>query len=244
MERREVKRAAWTAGGLNALGLLCAVSGMRPGAPMIPLEERLAYLSGAPWGWSLGWAIWFLAALALTWLFATLLWERAAVGAPWLAEASALALIVLGAATDLCCDVLQIVAIPGLARLAQSSGDTSLFLAAEGALWAGGVVCGCGLYCAGILLVTCARWRVSSSALRALGVLTALGGAVWVASELAGERRLLEPATGLTVLAFVGWTAVLPRALAVRGGGGSRPAEPALRDGRARSDSHALSGAP
>lgn len=210
MERRELRRAAWTAGGLNLLGLLCAVGGMRGGAPMVALDARLAFLSCAPLGWSLGWAIWFFAALALVWLFVTLVWERARAGRSWLAEAVGLAFVTLGAATDLCCDALQIVLIPELAAAALTGGDASAFLTLERGLWTGGVVCGCGLYCGGVLIVTCARWPSLPRLARACGLVTALAGAVWVAAELCAAREVLEPATGATVLAFVGWAGLLP----------------------------------
>lgn len=201
-----LRRAALAAAALNALGLVCAVALMRPGAPMLPLDARRAWLAADPPGWTVGWSVWLLAALALVTLFAHLVAALPRGHGPL-----ALALVSIGAAVDVTCDVLQMIVIP----IAAAAPDPTTFVALDRALWAGGVILGSGLYCVAVAVAThgLARRGRASRALVAACVACGLGGLVWVVAELAHARAVLEPITGLTVGAFVVWALRLARDL-------------------------------
>src|SRR2546428_2967698 len=70
--RRLLTLTAWLSVGLHLAGLALAVIGIRPGTPLVPAGERVAYLAGRPLAWSLGWAAWMLCALALVGFLAVL----------------------------------------------------------------------------------------------------------------------------------------------------------------------------
>src|SRR4029453_17451630 len=69
---RTLTFTAWLNVGLHLLGLALAMTGMRPGTPLVPAPERVAYLAARPLLWSLGWATWMLCALALVAFLAAL----------------------------------------------------------------------------------------------------------------------------------------------------------------------------
>src|SRR5689334_20194044 len=48
---RSLTVLAWWNVGLHLLGLVLAALAMAPGTPLVPLDERLAYLAAAPPGW-------------------------------------------------------------------------------------------------------------------------------------------------------------------------------------------------
>jgi len=198
---RTLTLTAWLNVGLHLLGLALAVTGMRPGTPLVPAAERAAYLAGRPLGWSLGWAAWMLCALALVAFLAALaraVPEAGAILGP------AVMLAAAGAAIDLLCDTLYITVLPDLAQ----DGPGRLFLAVERALGAGGVVVANGLYSVAILLATIAL-RVRPSVpgrVRALGYATFAAGMLMVAAGFTGEPRQLALATGPTIACFMAWT--------------------------------------
>jgi len=200
--------AAWLNVGLHLAGLVLAVVGLRPGTPLVPTAERVAYLAGRPLAWSLAWATWMLCALALVAFLAVL--------AHRVPEASALAgtavtLAAAGAAIDLTCDTLYITVLPGLA----DGGATPLFLAVERALGGGGIVVANGLYSVATLLATLGlRARPDVPALvRGLGYATFAGGMLMVAAGFTGDPRHLQLATGATILPYMAWTLGVARSL-------------------------------
>ena len=207
-ERRVLFLTAWVSVGLHVAGLALAVVGLRPGTPLVPAGDRVAYLAGRPLAWSLGWAAWMLCALALVAFLAALaqvVAERAAILGLGITLAAA------GAAIDLTCDALYIIVLPGLA----AGGPTPLFLAAERALGAGGVVVANGLYSVAILLATLGlRGRPDVPAVvRGLGYATFAAGMLMVAAGFTGDPRQLQLATGLTILPFIAWTLGVARSL-------------------------------
>jgi hypothetical protein len=145
---------------LHVVGLVLTVTAIAPGSPVAPLEARLAYLAGRPLGWSLGWAVWVLCALALVWLLAVLrpyAMQRAATAS------LAVVLAAVGAAVDLYCDVLQIRELPRLA--AAGPAVVPAFLAVERTAAAGGLIVANGLYSAAVLLTAISlRGRLSALA--------------------------------------------------------------------------------
>jgi len=194
--------------GLHLGGLALAVAALRPGTPIVPLAERVAYLAERPLGWTLGWAAWMLCALALVAFLAVL--------AHVVPEAStvlgiAVMLASAGAAVDLVCDTLYITVLPGLA----TEGPTPLFLTVERALGAGGVVVANGLYTIATLLVALGlRTRPEMPPIVTwLGYATFAGGMSMVAAGFTGDPQHLQLATGATILPYMGWTAGGARAL-------------------------------
>jgi hypothetical protein len=200
---------AWLSVGLHVVGMVLAVVGMKPGSPLVPAGERVAYLAGRPLAWSLGWAVWMLCALALVAFLAVL--------AQVVPQASgvlgmAVTLAAAGAAIDLTCDTLFITVLPALA----AEGATPLFLAVERALGACGVVVANGLYSVAILLASLGLRAAAAvpAVVRALGYATFAAGMLMVAAGFTGDARQLEIATGLTIVPFLAWTLGVARSLA------------------------------
>jgi hypothetical protein len=194
--------------GLHLGGLALAVAALRPGTPIVPLAERVAYLAERPLGWTLGWAAWMLCALALVAFLAVL--------AHVVPEAStvlrtAVMLASAGAAVDLVCDTLYITVLPGLA----TEGPTPLFLTVERALGAGGVVVANGLYTIATLLVALGlRARPEMPPIVTwLGYATFAGGMSMVAAGFTGDPQHLQLATGAAILPYMAWTLGVARAL-------------------------------
>ena len=205
--RRWLVRAAAAIVGLHVVALALAVVAMRPGTAIFPAAERAAYLAGRPLGWALGWAAWMLCALALV-AFLAILAE--AVPARALIN-TAVTVAAAGAAVDLTCDTVYITAFPALA----AEGPTTLFLAAERALGAVGMVVANGLYSVAVLLATLGLRDLSRipALLRWLGYLTFAGGMLMVTAGFTGDPRQLEIATGLAIAPFLAWTVGVARSL-------------------------------
>jgi hypothetical protein len=205
---RPLTLAAWLNVGLHLMGLALALAALRPGTPLVPAAERVAYLAGRPLGWSLGWAAWMLCALALVAFLAVLanvIPESGAVLGPAVMLASA------GAAVDLVCDTLYITVLPGLA----ANGPSPLFFTVERALGAGGVVVANGLYTVATLLATLglrSRPGVPFPVLW-LGYATFAGGMLMVTAGFTGDPQHLQIATGATILPYMAWTLGVARAL-------------------------------
>jgi hypothetical protein len=205
---RPLTLAAGLSVGLHLGGLALAVAALRPGTPLVPPAERVAYLAERPLGWTLGWAAWMLCALALVAFLAVL--------AHVVPEAStvlrtAVMLASAGAAVDLVCDTLYITVLPGLA----AGGPTPLFLTVERALGAGGVVVANGLYTIATLLAALGlRARPEMPPVVTwLGYATFAGGMLMVAAGFTGDPRHLELATGAAILPYMAWTLGVARAL-------------------------------
>lgn len=194
---------------LHVVGLGLAATAIAPGSPLVPLEARLAYLATRPFGWSLGWAVWMLCALAMVWFLAVL---RPYASAP--AATPAVALAAAGAAVDLLCDLLQMLALPRLAAAGPASA--ALFLAAERAAAVGGLIVANGLYSAAIVLMALSLRRRLSALALGLGVATFVAGMLMVAAGLTVDSRLLPAATGATFAAFLAWVVVVTRGLLMR----------------------------
>src|SRR5262249_48566706 len=100
---------AWLNVVLHGAGLGFATLGMRPGTPLAALPDRLASLARFPLGWSLGWGVWMLCALALVGFCAVL--------AYYLREPAdlvrlALMVVTAGGAFDLFCDAVFVTVLP------------------------------------------------------------------------------------------------------------------------------------
>ena len=207
--RRWLVRIAAAIVGLHVVALALAVVGMRPGTAIVAPAERALYLAGRPLGWALGWAAWMVCALALVAFLAVL--ADFAVPARAVLLRTAVTLAAAGAAIDLACDTVYITAFPILAE----EGPTTLFLAAERALGAVGMVVANGLYSLAILLATLGLrgLPVVPALVHWLGYLTFAGGMLMVAAGFTGDPRQLEIATGLAIAPFLAWTVGVARSL-------------------------------
>jgi hypothetical protein len=193
---------------LHVVGLLLTAAAIAPGSPIAPLEARLAYLATRPVGWSVGWAVWMLCALALVWFLAMV--RPHAAQRPATASL-AVGLAAVGAAVDLYCDVLQIRELPRLA----SAGPALVpaFLAAERTAAAGGLVVANGLYSVAVLLIALSlRGELSVWAL-ALAITTFVAGLLMVVAGLRADAGLLPGAAGATFAAFLAWVVSVTREL-------------------------------
>jgi len=204
---------AWINIGTHVLGLALALVGIRPGSPLVTLEERLSYLSTAPALWTIGWGVWMACALALLAFLAALLGCL-----PKSSVAGTLALVLAGAgvAVDLVCETVHITVMPGLAS--SSPLTTDLFLAFERALVASGAIVANGLYAIAVLLVTRCLARHANGAryIPYLGYGTFLCGMLMVAAGFASDPRYLELVTGPTIGIFCGWCFAVTRHLTRR----------------------------
>ena len=194
------------AAGLHALGLVLAVTAMQPGTVLATPQARTAWLAARPPGWTAGWAVWILCALALVALLGALA-QRLEAERAW--AATAVALAAAGAAVDVFCDAVWITVIPELA----AQGPDRVFLAAERALSVGGNVAANGLYSAAVLVMVHLlppgpAWRAQ----RLLGWLTVAGGFGLCAATLAGGSYAVALFAGMTMAAFIGWALALARA--------------------------------
>ncbi len=201
---------AWLNVAAHVLALVLALVGMRPGSPLVPLPERLAYLSTSPPGWTLGWATWMACALLLAAFFAVLahrLPEHRSL--PTLAATLAAA----GAVLDLFCDAAYITVLPRLAGRGSAAQET--FLVVEQLANVGGLVVANGMYALATLLLTLSlRGRPGLApgvVLAGWGVF--LSGMVLVASGFLGNPRLAEWGTGPTIGLYCVWVVLTARSL-------------------------------
>jgi hypothetical protein len=205
---RLLMRLAWGNVALHVLGLALAVLGMRPGSPLVPLPERVAYLAGRPALWSWGWGVWMLCSLLLLGYVAAL---RRSLPERSLSADLALVLTAAGMGVDLLCDVIQM-------TLPRVTGYEPLFLALERIAFTGGATVANGLYTAAVLILTL-RLRGSTSAVtRLAGFATVVFGAAMAVAGLIPSPELLQAATGPTIGFYSLWTVLVARSL-------SRPAE-------------------
>jgi hypothetical protein len=201
-----LRRLAWLNVGLHLLGLVVAGLWMRPGSPLVGLEQRRAHLVQMQAEWALAWGVWALCGLALV-LFV------AAAGhfLPDRRDLTRLALA-LGAAAvgvDWLCDGVQMCVLPALA--ARGPEAEAVFLAFERAAGVGGLVAANGLYGLATLALTLA---VPGRPTRALGGGSFGGAMVMVAAGLTDDTRLAALATVPTILLYCAWSLVVAYTLA------------------------------
>jgi hypothetical protein len=190
-----LRTAAWVNVGLHVFGLALAAATMRPGTPAAPLLERLRYLAARPAGWTAGWLVWILCALALV-AFMVLL--ARAHPSPFATAAATLA--ILGAVIDVTCDLTYVLVLP-----ARAAGDVARFLVFESHLGTASLTGANGLYSLAVLGATLglpARAALS----RGLGLLTFVAGLVLAGAGLTGDPRHVMVGTALTIPLFLGWS--------------------------------------
>jgi hypothetical protein len=112
---------------------------------------------------------------------------------------------------DLLCNSAQAFALPLIA--AARPPEIALFLAAERAVAAGGLVAANGLYSVAVLLAALALRERAGALAFGLGLATFAFGMAMVAAGFTGVPRHAELATPPTILAFAAWTVAVARAL-------------------------------
>lgn len=194
-----LRSIAWVNVLVHAVGLGMALL-MRPGTPLVPLQQRMSFLASAPLGWRLGWAVWMLAALALVAYFVSLSeYLESAV------RRAALVCVAAAIAVDLSCDAMQIVLLPLAA-----GGDAHTFLLVERAVGLGGTLVANGLYSLAAVIVTL---RLRRPLDRVLGAAIGAAGAAMCAGGLFDLPRVIEISTGPTIILFCGWAISLAYSL-------------------------------
>lgn len=138
---------AWANVFLHVAGLTLAAFGMSPGTPLVPLPQRLEYLSAAPWGWTLGWAAWMACGVLLVAFLAAVADRLGRDNGP---ARLGLAVAVAGVTFDLFCDSVYIAVFPLIAS-ARPPAEL-LFLAVERLTAVGSLVIANGAYSVAALL--------------------------------------------------------------------------------------------
>jgi hypothetical protein len=212
--KRALIALAWLNVALHVVALAFAALGMRPGTPLVPLPERLAYLARFPLGWSLGWGTWMLCAVALVAFFAVVahcLSERADLAR------LALMVAVAGGAFDLFCDGVYLTVFPALASW--QPPPEKLFLTVERLTATGSLIVANGMYSVATLLLTLAlRDRPTLAPFtRASGYGVFACGMLLAAAGFTGVPWHAEWATGPTIGLFCVWAVLVARSLAPSG---------------------------
>jgi hypothetical protein len=208
-DTKQLTLTSWFNVIIHIVGLIMILAGMRQGTPLLPLEDRMAYLSTYPLGWSIGWVTWMICAIALIAFCSTL-----ASYIPERADMARLAVILAsaGAAVDLLCDALLITVLPMIASWGRDFGP--LFLAFERTTGAGGMIVANGLYSISILILTLCLIHRSGRVVIGLGLGVFLSGMIMVVAGFTGVPRHLELATGPTIGLFCAWTISVARSIA------------------------------
>jgi hypothetical protein len=202
MRPATLKRLAGLNVVVHVAALFLALVAVRPGSPLVPLADRLAYLGQQPLGWMCGWGAWMLCAAALI-AFCAVLAHRL----PAASETARLAVVlaVAGGAVDLLCDVVNITIVPRLA--ARTGADEALFLTMERLAGVGGLIVANGMYAVAILLLTGAlrQARGPLRAITALGCADFVSGLVLASAGFMETPWLAELATGPTIGLYCAW---------------------------------------
>jgi hypothetical protein len=194
---------------LHVLGLFMALFGMKPGSPLVPLAERVSYLSHHPLGWSLGWGTWMLCDLAV-FLFLFQAACRLRNQLAWLA----VGLILAGITVDLTCDSLFIVALPQLA--ARQPLNEEIFLTAEKMINVVSLVMANGLITLSTVALTLALRNgeerapyASSPAILGMGIAIFVFGMLLSMAGFMSDPWLTEWMTGPTILSYCVWSGLV-----------------------------------
>jgi hypothetical protein len=214
MSRRRIVGLAWLNVSLHVAGLALAAAFMRPGSPLAPLSDRLAYLAAQPSGWTIAWCVWAACALAMASFAFAIAVELRTAPARWAVVAAAVA-----AVADLTCDARYAFSFPKLAFQADSAAHS--FLAQE--RWTNFVSLAIanGLYSISTLLSTFAlRGRVGlAPGTTPAGVGVFACGMVLAAAGIVGSPDLAFWATPPTIGLYCVWVLLVARSLTHAGSG-------------------------
>lgn len=204
-----LRAAGLTNAAIHVAGIGAAVVLMRPGTPLVPVAERMAYLSTHAWAWRLGWCVWIGCALCVL-AFAVLLARRLrALGVAPAVVAMARTVMVLAVIVDLGCNVLYLGPFVALAQ----TGDAAAFVATERTLGFASVTGANGLYTLGVLLFALTlrdpRAPDVGRLARLAGVGTVLSGGTMAVAGILDSALLLAATTGPTILCFSAWSVLV-----------------------------------
>jgi hypothetical protein len=201
-----VRALGWVNVGLHVAGLALAAAFIRPGSPLAPLSERLAYLSDSPAGWATAWGVWAgcgLAMVSFTVVVSRRLRSR-------LAKA-ALVVAVAAAVVDLTCDNLYLFDFPKLANAADVSGNGEAFLRAERLTNVVSLTVANGLYSVSTLLLALAlRGRPG---VWPVGVAVFVFGLLLAAAGVTGNPEHALWATPPTIGLYCVWVPLVAHAV-------------------------------
>ncbi|MBI1903443.1 MAG: hypothetical protein HYS13_20260 [Planctomycetia bacterium] len=226
---RTLWRVVWSNVVIHVIGLALAAFGIRPGSPLTPVNERIAYLATWPEAWYLGWMSWVLCAVALVcvmWAFSGRLLADAkksvegggSQGPPDKRTALALrALVIVAAVFDLTCDAIYIVVFPVLAFEAQAASlrpeKLERFLFWERTVNAVSLTAGNGVYTIAIGLLALALHRAgkASKAASALAAGVVVFGLALAAAGPLELPVLVLATTSPTIGLFCAWSILAAR---------------------------------
>jgi hypothetical protein len=201
---RHLLLLAWGSAALHGAALVAAATVLRPGSPLAPAADRLAYLVPAPAGWRWGWVLWMLAAGSLVAFLGALV--------PRLPQPSALILplAAAGLGVDLVCDAVWMAIVPLAAAGADPLGRLEIW---QRLALLGGTVAANGLYSWAVALAAAALYRAGARLAAGLGAAVATAGALLVLVGLAGASALLPAVTAATIGLFALWAPLAARAV-------------------------------
>lgn len=172
--------------------------------PLAPLTERRAFLAQQPAEWTIAWSMWMACAMVMV-AFAF----SAVTRLPHQSATAILGVIVAVAAAsiDLCCDVVQLVALPWLA----ASDSESDFIAVERITGSISLIVANGLYAISTLLiaVSAARQLRSGRLIGAVGWAVFGFGMLLAAASFTGVPEHAKYATAPTILAYCLWVILI-----------------------------------
>jgi hypothetical protein len=216
LSRRPLLVLAWLNIVLHVAGLALAAVGIRPGSPLVPVEERLDYLQGSHVSWTLAWITWMFCAAGLIAFLATLtqhLHERAGSVSDRSRAQLGLMIAVTGFGFDLFCDSVYLLVFPALASWQHP--PEALFLTVERLTGIASMVIANGAYSLGILLFTVALRNRQGLArfTTATGYGVAGFGLLLCAAGFTGVPWHAALATPPTIGLFCVWVLLVARSL-------------------------------
>jgi len=209
-----ITAVAWLNVALHVAGLALAAAFIRPGSPLSPLADRLAYLAASPPGWTLAWAVWAACAMSMIgYTVAVTIEIRSRLGR-W-----ALFVALAAVAVDLTCDDLYVFFLPSLAARAASSAQS--FLHVERLINFVSLTFANGLYSVSTLLLTLAlRGRLGVHPGTAwVGIGVFVSGITLAAAGVTGVPEHAFWATPPTIGLYCVWVLLVARSLTHGGGG-------------------------
>jgi hypothetical protein len=201
---------AWANVVVHVAGLGLAAIGLSPGSPLVSLPERMAYLAGAPAGWTLCWVAWMCCAVFLVTFLAVLIRR--------LDDGSALgrfgvALAIAALPIDLSCDSVFMVGLPMIASWQPPSEQ--LFVAVERLTGVVSLGIANGAYSVAILLVSRVLQDHANIGMGTvmLGYAAGVGGLLLATAGFTGVPWHAQWATPPTIGLFCIWVVLVARSV-------------------------------
>ena len=208
--QRSLRSLAWQNVALHIIALVLADQAIRPGSPLVPRAERLAYLADYPVSWTIAWISWMLCAVALIAFLAVV---ARCLGQQVRLAQMGLTVAVVGMISDLFCDLVYILVLPRLASW--QPNPEALFLTVERNTGFVSMTVANGAYSVAVLLFTLAlRQRPGTNrAMIGVGYAVTMFGLLLAAAGLTGVPRHAEWTAPPTIVSFCVWCVLVARAL-------------------------------